>query len=301
MPKLLATFDDLDDSCLIIPEGLDNFADAKAVMKYGKSAIYHKLINSEALDVEFHVNLPCLCFILQGQETFITPNGTEIVVNANEMVLFSRDVHMVSNFYNRSGQLEAFLFFFDQDIISKFKRRISSSECQTEAKANSYKISANENLSEFMHSLLKIYNNSSGSADLLDIKLMELLHLVKLADNTGYFESFLNENNAESGRRNIQHIMRRHFTHNLKVQDYARLSGRSVSTFNREFKRQFNIAPSQWLIDKRLSEAHNLLLKTQMQVTEIALEVGYDNTSHFISKFKQKYGQTPKRVQASNL
>lgn len=305
MTKTLARLENFDESCLILPEALADFADANIVMKFGKNAIFHKLIRSQALDVEFYNNMPCLCFVMSGQETFITPSGTEIVVNANEMILFSQGVHMVSNFYNKSGQLEAFLFFFDQDLIAKFKQQIKR-PCQSNApKTSTYKILSNKSLSGFMHSLLTIYNSSTATNELLTIKLFELLHLIhainKSGDTSGRFESFLDQMNLESGRRNIRHIMRHHFSHNLKVKDYANLSGRSVSAFNREFKRQFNVAPSNWLIERRLEAAHELLVTTQMQVTEIALEVGYDNTSHFISKFKSRYGVTPKKLQKSTL
>lgn len=305
MTKTLARFDNVDENCLIIPEGLTDFDDAKAVMKFGKNAIFHKLIRTQQLDVEFYNSMPCICFVMSGQEAFITPSGTEIIVNANEMILFSQGVHMISNFYNKSGQLEAFLFFFDQDLIAKFKQQIKHPRQSTIPKTSTYKLPSNNSLTSFVHSLLAIYNNSTVSNELLNLKLFELLHLIhainKSGDAAGRFESFLDQMNLENGRRNIRHVMRLHFSHNLKVKDYANLSGRSVSAFNREFKRQFNVSPSHWLIARRLEAAHELLVTTQMQVTEIALEVGYDNTSHFISMFKNKYGVTPKHLQKSTL
>lgn len=306
MTSTLARFDDLDKSCLVIPEGLADFADANVVMKFGKNAIFHKLIKSQALDVEFYNNMPCLCFVMSGQETFITPCGTEIVVNANEMILISQGGHMISNFYNKLGNLEAFLFFFDEDLIAKFKQQIQKRPSQSILpKTSTYKISSNKSLSGFMNSLLEIYNCSTATNELLNLKLFELLHLIqainKSGDTSERFESFLDQLNLESGRRNIRYVMRHHFSHNLKVKDYAKLTGRSVSAFNREFKRQFNISPSHWLIARRLEAAYELLVTTQMQVTEIALEVGYDNTSHFISMFKHRYGVTPKHLQKSIL
>lgn len=305
MTKSFARLDNVDDNCLIIPDGLTEFSDANVVMKFGKNAIFHKLIRSQALDVEFYNTMPCLCFVISGQETFITPGGAEIIVNADELILISEGVHMVSNFYNNRGQLEAFLFFFDQELIVKFKHQMARVNQTSAMKTDTYKLSSNKSLSGFMHSLLAIYNSSTATNELLSIKLLELLHLIhaidQSSDKTGRFGSFLDQMNLESGRRNIRHVMRQHFSHKLKVKDYAKLTGRSVSTFNREFKRQFDVAPSDWLTARRLETAHGLLIKTQMKVTEIALEVGYENTSHFISKFKDKYGVTPKRLQISAL
>jgi AraC-like DNA-binding protein len=92
--------------------------------------------------------------------------------------------------------------------------------------------------------------------------------------------------------------MREYRCHNLSVQDFARLTGRSPSSFNRDFKRQFGTTPHQWLIDARLDRAMELIQSTQMTVTEVALEIGYDNVSHFIKAFKTKYGQTPKQARS---
>ena len=66
MTKTLARFDNVDENCLIIPEGLTDFDDAKAVMKFGKNAIFHKLIRTQQLDVEFYNSMPCICFVMSG-------------------------------------------------------------------------------------------------------------------------------------------------------------------------------------------------------------------------------------------
>ncbi|MBL4673950.1 MAG: helix-turn-helix transcriptional regulator, partial [Arenicella sp.] len=81
---------------------------------------------------------------------------------------------------------------------------------------------------------------------------------------------------------------------NLKISDYAILTGRSDSTFNRDFKRLFGTTPKKWLITKRLSKSHQLLCNTELNVTQVAIEVGYENVSHFIAAYKKTYGVTPK-------
>ena len=83
----------------------------------------------------------------------------------------------------------------------------------------------------------------------------------------------------------------------LSIEDYAYLTGRSVSKFYRDFKSQFKNAPKQWLIDKRLEKAYQLLsIKTQSTISGIAAEVGYENIPHFIKQFRKKYGTTPKQL-----
>lgn len=61
----------------------------------------------------------------------------------------------------------------------------------------------------------------------------------------------------------------------------------------REFSEAFGLPPLKYLTRRRIEAAKNLLLSTDMQVHEIASEIGYENTSHFINLFKKETGLTP--------
>jgi len=72
-------------------------------------------------------------------------------------------------------------------------------------------------------------------------------------------------------------------------------TGRSVSTFRREFKDQFQMTPKKWLKEKRIEKAIKLIDTQTMSVTELAYEVGYENISYFIKAFKLQTGLSPKQ------
>lgn len=62
------------------------------------------------------------------------------------------------------------------------------------------------------------------------------------------------------------------------------------------FKKVYGEPLHQYLIQHKMKKAHELLLKGQMKVKQIAIELGYNNPSHFISAFKKRYGKTPKQL-----
>ncbi len=59
------------------------------------------------------------------------------------------------------------------------------------------------------------------------------------------------------------------------------------------YKKQFGISPIQYLIEKRLTEAMNLLETTNYAISEISTIVGFNSQSYFNQIFKKKIGVTP--------
>ncbi|MCZ4279740.1 AraC family transcriptional regulator [Kiloniella laminariae] len=310
---------------LLIPDSLFDMADAFPVMTSrdvargmtgkisgdvgGHAAIFYKCIAREMRGIEFYTSAPCLAFVLSGEETFTSFDGEEILLKAGEMLMMPKNLYMISDFVKGDGALQAFLFFFDQKTIGEFiqrapylPKRAGGEERQGEKLALSpYKISANSAISGYMEALHLVYRNYSGTANLLRLKLLELLSLVDALDDRKRLRDFLGSAHKHAEKRNIRHLMKEHCFHNLSVQDLAVLSGRSQASFTREFKRQYGVSPVKWLINTRLEKARGLIRDSSHSVTEIALLVGYDNISYFIKAFKTRYGMTPKKMRAELL
>jgi AraC-like DNA-binding protein len=128
--------------------------------------------------------------------------------------------------------------------------------------------------------------------ELLRVKFEEfVIHILSTINNpelSGYFEHI-----RSSERVSVREIMEENFTHNMKLEEYARLCGRSLSTFRRDFQKTYHTTPSSWLLNKRLEFAKVLLETTDGSVADLSFESGFENTSHFIRAFKSKFGTTP--------
>lgn len=61
----------------------------------------------------------------------------------------------------------------------------------------------------------------------------------------------------------------------------------------REFSSAFGMPPLKYLNKRRMEVAKNLLLSSDKHIHEIASEIGYENTNHFINLFKKETGLTP--------
>ena len=77
--------------------------------------------------------------------------------------------------------------------------------------------------------------------------------------------------------------------------EYAKASGRSLSTFKRDFKKISELSPERWLTDHRLHVAYDLL-RRGWRVSDACFDVGFKNVSHFSAIFKRKFGVTAGQI-----
>ena len=64
--------------------------------------------------------------------------------------------------------------------------------------------------------------------------------------------------------------------------------------FCKLFKKETGYSIIEFKINCQLEEACNLLKITNMQISDIAMEAGFNNVSYFSKIFKKKYQLTPK-------
>ena len=99
------------------------------------------------------------------------------------------------------------------------------------------------------------------------------------------------ENETDEYNQILQFLNEYHA--NISVSHIAEYFGRSVSHISHLFKSKSGISVSEYCNRLRLCDAEKLLRKTNLSVTQIALDVGFCDTSYFIRLFKKRYNQSP--------
>lgn len=99
---------------------------------------------------------------------------------------------------------------------------------------------------------------------------------------------------SEPYKIDLEKFMLTNYHFNIPVEKFAQLTGRSLAAFKRDFQKLFDTSPRQWLQEKRLNEAKQLIEKRQLKPSAIYLELGFESLSHFSHAFKKKFGKTPR-------
>lgn len=91
----------------------------------------------------------------------------------------------------------------------------------------------------------------------------------------------------------MQQLLEQHITSGVAIRDLARQMHMSESHFSHRVKELLGIAPQQYVRERRIARARQLLESTPMSIEEIAAALGYDEPTSFFRAFKRVTGVTP--------
>ena len=94
-------------------------------------------------------------------------------------------------------------------------------------------------------------------------------------------------------KSDLREFMEKNFLCDMNLEQFAHFSGRSLSGFKREFFERFGRTPHQWIVGKRLEYAKTLIENKDCPLSEVYLNAGFKNPTHFATCFKKLFGMTP--------
>ncbi|MBO9151269.1 helix-turn-helix domain-containing protein [Chitinophaga sp. GCM10012297] len=103
---------------------------------------------------------------------------------------------------------------------------------------------------------------------------------------------------SEPGKIDLEAYMNEHYRFNVDIARFAYLTGRSLATFKRDFEKIYHTSPNRWLQQKRLEDAYVLLKEKGWKTSDVYMEVGFKDFSHFSYAFKKAFGMAPSMVAA---
>jgi len=133
-------------------------------------------------------------------------------------------------------------------------------------------------------------------ADIAAFKVEEAIRVLRAIDPAadgllGHFEV--------PGKLDLVAFMEQNFRFNLPLEKFGYLTGRSLTTFKKDFKNVFGNTPGRWLTQKRLELAHYQIVEQKRKPSEVYLDTGFEDLSHFSFAFKKHFGYSPTRSGSS--
>ncbi|MGY3211856.1 helix-turn-helix domain-containing protein [Mucilaginibacter sp. HD30] len=242
-----------------------------------------------------------LIFVLKGHKKLHFPDRV-IEVDLKQVILLKRGVHVLSECVAGNQPYECIVIFVKDSFIRRFLHDHVNGKQSPQLPVTDYLIIPSSPLLDSFKAQYKCYFDQDVThlKEIMDVKLQELFLLLSGSSLKKQVLSFLHSALAEH-QLSLDYLMRRYLLQQLSIGQLARVSGRSLAKFKRDFQREFQCTPRQWINQERLAYSSILLHNTNDSVAEIAYAAGFDNVSHFIKLFKRQFGFTPNAARTESV
>lgn len=233
-------------------------------------------------------------FVVTGEIRFFdTSKSYKITAGECCIVRKNRLVRFIPS--SGANEFEPVLFCFEQSFLREFQKKYKNTKSTGfETEDSLIKIAKPALLDDYILSIKPYYKGVMELDELFeDLKYEELLLI--LLQSQPALSGFLFDFKIPY-RVDLEAFMNRNFKFNVSIQQFAYLTGRSLSAFKRDFKTVFNDTPSHWLVRRRLQEAYFLIETGRQKPSGFYLDLGFESLSHFSFAFKKGFGITPSEV-----
>ena len=278
-----------------LPKDLQQGGETKKLMVYD----YH--IQNPCIKNKIQLTTNVFSFLLEGTKELITHNTTTTIDNRQFLAIQSGNC-LMSEKLSPSNNYRSLLLFFSDDMVLNFveKHKISLQSLKNTPTAVPYHVCQYDTfVYHFVKGLQTLQQYPKDlQAQILPLKWEEIMTYLLHKKGTTFLQSFLKTQDDQ--KRHFTKVVENNALNHLTIQELAFLCNMSVSTFKREFERQYQTSPIRWFQHQRLEHSAFVLSTKQKRPIDLYEETGFESLSSFTQAFKQKYGITPKQYQIAS-
>ncbi|MCF0072764.1 AraC family transcriptional regulator [Dyadobacter sp. CY261] len=236
-----------------------------------------------------------LIWFISGETKIIQAHATSYFKTGDIFLIPRNQLATIVNYPKNGQPHKTVVMHLSTERLKRFYEKIDVSP-KSSAEPKIFSFTNHPLLESCLTSLIPYFDVSGEFPEsIATLKITEAITILREIDKT--VDSVL-ANFDEPGKIDLIDFMQRNFMFNMPMEKLGYLTGRSLSTFNRDFRKLFNATPQKWLTEKRLELAYYQLAEKKKRPTEVYLEVGFEDLSHFSFAFKKKYGIAPTQFAA---
>ncbi|AXY74692.1 AraC family transcriptional regulator [Paraflavitalea soli] len=271
--------------------------DYKKIDLFGKSFI-QKVVLKPPFEFAFPVaEQACFLYMYQGEMQYEF-DGEQVNIPTNYS-LFLNCIHSGKQIHNTHSNSngEIVIVTFHPDILKKIYERelplLLQKPQHTVSNLSSEKVNNDFLIQKYIEGLLFYFENPSlVNDDILILKLKEIILLLSQTQNAAAIQVILSQLFSPA-TYTFKQIIEAHLFSPVGIEELARKANLSVSSFKREFTKLYNDSPANYIKNKRLERASELLLASDNRITDIAYACGFNDLANFTKSFHDKYKVTP--------
>lgn len=253
--------------------------------------VYDFKMTDDVFKSKVNLSQHMFSFLQKGKKQ-VHFSDSSVAVNGKQSILIKKGNCLWSELLDNDDIYYCKLFFFSESKLRDFLKKHHLFNPNEEEAPLYFIIENDDYILSYLNSLSSIISAPPiFMSNLLSVKFEELmLYLINK-----YGKSFQNYLQSLSTKEisNFKGIINKNVYSNLKIEEIAFLCHMSLSTFKRNFIKEYDSTPGKWFQDKRLQKAKELLEEGNLKSSDIYFDLGYNNLSNFSAAFKNKFGKSP--------
>lgn len=239
----------------------------------------------------------CFLYVIKGEfqyktdeQEFDIPTHYSLFLNC-----ISSGKHIQNS--NLESICQVVIVTFYPDILKRIYDRELPSLLQKPANMvsnqSSEKINNDFLIQKYVEGLLFYFENPSLiNEDILILKLKEIMLLLAQSQNANAVQLILSQLFSPT-TYSFKQIIEANLFSQLTIEQLAEKSNLSISSFKREFAKLYEDTPANYIRNKKLEKAAELLLISDERITDIAFDCGFNDLATFTKNFSDKYHISP--------
>jgi AraC-like DNA-binding protein len=230
-------------------------------------------------------------FILSGKSDLYVDGKTHVFNTGDFRFIRKNQLAKFAKHPPKGGEFKTISIAMDRDTLRSLSEEHNLHMTAPYTGENALLLKPNNLFKSYIESLTP-YMDGSGNTNkmLTTLKVKEAVMILIAAypELKNVLFDF-----SEPGKIDLEAYMMQHYKFNVDINRFAYLTGRSLATFKRDFEKIFHLSPNRWLQQQRLKDAYFLIKEKGFKISDVYMEVGFKDFSHFSFAFKKTYGVAP--------
>lgn len=236
-----------------------------------------------------------LIYLLSG-ELEITERGRKTVLHPGDCAFMRRDNRLwLQKKPEKARPYHSVVLKFSRSFLREFYQKLNREQIpfNSQREKDSLRLLPKNraDIRSLFESVIPYFEMGEQPTDeVLNLKMIEGVYVLLNTDSALYASLF---DFVEPWKIDILDYLNENYMLNLSMVEIAGYTGRSLSTFKRDFAKISDLTPQKWIFRRRLEAARDMIRKGEKSVTEICYDVGFKNLSHFSRLYKEFFGISP--------
>lgn len=248
---------------------------------------------------EENLDLPsdaCIAYIIDGDEQVFS-ESEKIVAKTNHTIVSICGLTLGGMLSNQPrGRISSIIVHFNRDVLnSVFEGQKPELWDELEKPVTQFVVqtAASEMVKYYFDTIVKFFENKEAVTEsILKIKIKEIILFLLQTENSAYVRNIVKSLFSER-KFSFEELVKAHIEHADSIESLAMVTNCSISTFKRRFKEIFHTTPAKYRLKLKLGKVAELLKISDIPISSIGYECGFDSPEHLSRAFKKQYDVSP--------